>query len=663
MGFVILFSAYEGGRILNTRPNSFHLWRQTDCLSLTANYAAGRSFLEPEIHARIADEGTSGNSAGEFPLLYWSMGQLWKLIGPSEFAYRLFGILLHFLATWALFKAMQRLLENGFWAASSALLLFTSPVIVYYSPGFLTDVPAFDLAIIGWYFIVRHAQEQRRRWWALAMVCFALAALLKVTAGMSLLALAGMFALVLLLPGASAAYRRIFPSIGFGWFTIAAAVASILAWYVYADGYNDLHNGRYTFNSVWPLWDMTEEEIDRAWTFGKRILVFQVFDTSVWLALLLAFTVLAVNVRSVPWPVTVLNLTLLIGVVIYTILWFHALEGHDYYFINPMIALLVLWVSFLWWLRTHRMDLFRAQWIKVLFLVLLCYNGAYAANNMRMRYTVFEGVDPDRVLPTYHEHELPLWSADDYYHLRSALDMGPALDSLGVAKDALVIYLDDQSINGSLYLMGRKGWTNYGNDWSDPATFNTLISRGARYLIFSDPKWWNDPVVEPLLRERIGTHAWANVFDLNTSRELSDTVIIWSEHGAANISSYRVDTSGCDVKGSGLCLSRSEYPFEIKGLPLHDNEVLRSVLHVSGVSVGPSMNGIPEWKFQLGQNDGRDQVSLLEHAIRPGAFDFQWTIHRDRRSVSNTLFIWNRTGEQIRIKDLEVRVIQYRKTE
>ena len=86
LGFLLMFSIYEGGRVLHTRPAPCHLWRQTDCLSLTENYRSGRPFLEPEIHARIADGGTTGNSAGEFPLVYWAIGQVWKVTGPSDSA-------------------------------------------------------------------------------------------------------------------------------------------------------------------------------------------------------------------------------------------------------------------------------------------------------------------------------------------------------------------------------------------------------------------------------------------------------------------------------------------------------------------------------------------------------------------------------------------------
>ena len=658
IGFLLMFAAYEGGRVLNTRPAPYHLWRQTDCLSITANYQSGRNFLEPEIHARIADDGFSGNSAGEFPLIYWAMGQVWKITGQSEFAYRLFGVLLHFLATLAFFHALRRLLQSDFWALTTALLLFTSPVIVYYSVGFLTDVPAFDLVIIGWYFVVRFAQEQRRRWWAWAMACFALAALLKVSAGISLVAILALLVLATVAPKAFGKHRTLLPPAGFAWAAVAMALLAILAWYVYAEGYNTQHNGRYTFNSIWPIWEMSPDEVHRAWTFGKQILVFQIFDTTVWVVLGVALLALLANVRRLPWPVALLNALLLVGVVAYTLLWFHAMDSHDYYFINPMIMLMVLWSTFLWWLRRHHPNLFHATWLKVVFTLLLLFNVAYAANNMQMRYTVFAPVDTSKILPIYHEHELLFWSATDYYGIRSALDMGPALDSLGIGRGALVIFLDDITINGSLYLMGRKGFTNYGHDWSDPATFERLIERGARYLMFADERWLQDPVVKPYLGRPVAQHGWVRIYDLYKGPEIEESIGLLDAGGPLQTSlKARADTIPCaDIGLATWCFGGGEYPLVMDELPAYDKGVLRTEVVVQGAFHMDEALPADESYFILAENNAKGQISNVGKRLVEGPFEFRWMLLRHPYKVRNKLFLWNRSGKRFSIEGLRVQV-------
>jgi hypothetical protein len=658
LGFLLMFAAYEGGRVLNTRPYPYHLWRQADCLSLTANYQSGRSFIEPEIHARIAEDGLSGNSAGEFPLIYWAMGQVWRVTGQSEFAYRLFGILLHFVATLAFFHALRRVLQSDFWALCTALLLFTSPVIVYYSLGFLTDVPALDLVLIGWYYVVRHAQEQRKRWWVWAMACFALATLLKVSAGISLVAIMALLALATVAPASFGNHRKLLPSAGFAWAAVAGALLAIIAWYWYAESYNSRYNGRYTFNSIWPIWEMTPEEVDRAWTFGKQILVFQVFDTTVWVVLCAALIALIINVRRLPWPVAMLNALLLVGVIAYTFLWFHALDGHDYYFINPLIMLLVLWSTFLWWLRRDHPTLFHAPWLKLLFTLLLLFNVAYAANNMQMRYTVFAPIDTTKILPIYHEHELPFWSAMDYYGVRSALDMEPTLDELGIPPDALVIYLDDISINGALYLMGRKGFTNYGHDWSDPGTFERLIERGASYLIFSEAHWLEDPVLQPYLERPLGRHGWAYIFDLrDLPQELEAAVVLEFGRPVDPPTAARLDTIPCaSAKKTIRCFTNAEFPLEIDGLPTWSAGVQKAYVRVTGAFQMDGASAADEVYLVLTEDDATGPISNTARPLVNGQFDLQWPLFLPAETVRTKLYLWNRSGKTFTLDGLRVEV-------
>ncbi len=658
VGFVLMFAAYEGGRVLHTRPAPYHLWRQTDCLSITANYQAGRKFLEPEIHARIADDGHGGSSAGEFPLIYWAMGQVWKITGQSEFAYRLFGILLHFMATWAFFLTLRRLLESNFWALTTALLLFTSPVIVYYSMGFLTDVPAFDLVLIAWYFVVRHAQEQRRRWWVCAMGFFALAALLKVSAGISLVAIVALLCLATLAPGSFGAYRRLLPGTRVAWITVALALLAITAWYWYAEGYNARHNGRYTFNSVWPIWEMTPDEVDRAWTWAKQILVFQVFDTTVWVALAVALLALLAHVRKLPWPVVLLNALLLVGVVVYTILWFHALDGHDYYFINPLIALLVLWSTFLWWLHHDHPRLFHARWLKVAFTLLLLFNVAYAANNMQMRYTVFGPVDTSKILPIYHKHELPFWSAMDYYGVRSTLDMGPTLDELGIPPDALMIYLDDSSINGSLYLMGRKGFTSYGYDWSDPSTYERVLDRGAEFLVFAEERWLEDPVLQPYLERPMARHAGAYIFDLrNIPGRREEVIVLEFGENLAPPTTLRMDTLHCTiVHASGWCFAGSEFPLEVDRLPAWSSGIQKAQVRIKGEFHMEGASTTDEVFLVLAEDDANGPVSNVARPLANGKFDLHWSLFLRSEAVRTKLYLWNLSGKPFSMEGLSLEV-------
>jgi hypothetical protein len=531
IGFLTFSAIYEYGRVLHLRPLPMHIWRQADCLSLTWNYYTGEAtFLKPVIHGQIADGGESGLSAGEFPLLYWAMGQVWKVIGPSEFAYRLFGLLFHFVASYMLFLTLRRLLRSDFWAIGITLLLFTSPVLLYYGVSFLTDVPAFDLALMGWYFFVRHAEEGKRRWWILSTACFALATLLKVTAGMSFVAIIGLYLLFTVRPAWFRSIPKVFPSRVFGWAVIAISLAGIAAWYIHAEQFNTYHAGRYTFNNLWPIWEMTPDEIDRAVTFAKRILLFQIFDTSVLLLIGFTIILLIVHVRELPIPVALLNGLLLLGAIAYTLCWFHAVDGHDYYFINPMISWLVPLVSWLWLLRKRYPDIFHARWLRIGFLLLLCYNVAYARTNLIMRSNPNSLVEDKNLLPTYHRYELELWNNLANPVQNRFQTIAPYLRSIGVQPGDKVISPDDITINASLYFMQQPGFTLYGLDLDDPETYDSLIHFGAKYMVFADEKWWGKEHLRAYFTKPIGRQNGLWILDLTDRPSRKDILLDYHQH-------------------------------------------------------------------------------------------------------------------------------------
>src|SRR5687768_15134922 len=85
----LIFAGFYYDSVLEKGPLNDHLWRQTDCLSMTRYYARGADFFEPEVNIQLGDKYTTGKTAGEFPILYYSIGKLWKVSGESYFTYRL----------------------------------------------------------------------------------------------------------------------------------------------------------------------------------------------------------------------------------------------------------------------------------------------------------------------------------------------------------------------------------------------------------------------------------------------------------------------------------------------------------------------------------------------------------------------------------------------
>ena len=69
---------------------------------------------------------------------------------------------------------------------------------------------------------------------------------------------------------------------------------------------------------------------------------------------------------------------------------------------------------------------------------------------------------------------------------KALITIEPLFKKLGIGKDDKVISIPDPSINGTLYYMNRKGYTDFGSDFSNADGFYQRIEDGAKYLIVND---------------------------------------------------------------------------------------------------------------------------------------------------------------------------------
>lgn len=660
LAFLGMCCAYESGRVLHLRPQPHHLWRQTDCIALAWNYYdTTTNLFEPAIHNQFADDFTNGKTAGEFPILYWLVGMLWRITGPSEFGYRLIELLLHFAGTLALFASLRRIVDDAFWAGCAALLFYASPVLVYFGISFLTDVPAFDLALIGWWHMTRYAQDRGLKWWIRAVFFFALGMSIKVTAGMSLVALTAVLAFSTLLRARPKGRWSPFEGNWKEWTILAVGYLLVYGWYAYAAAYNNKHGAKYTFNDLWPIWSLTAQEREWAWRTGCDIVVFQVFDTSVWILMGVAFIALATNVRRLPWQVGLLVVTLLLGSVLYTLLWFAALNNHDYYFINPMITLVVLLAGFLWLLARHYPDLLLARWSRWAMLALLVFNVAYTAQNMAMRYDTSGQMSARKLWPLYHEQELSYWNSLGFWGMDDLETIEPRLRAMGVRAEDKVIFLDDGAINSSLVLMGNRGWTSFGHDIMAPGRIDALIAKGARYLLFTRAEWLDDQRLAAYINRPVGQVGSVYIFDLRPGTDnVQGTVVFDQAQGRPSTLQHRLDTVACGAGSGTWCFNGSEFPFEMDGLPTYGPGTNCAVVLVQGTI---DWSNDPEEGPQLliGEDDATHQLALWSKPLGEGHFSLRFSLPQRPEGVRNKLFMTNKSGQRFTMRGLRVEVFTY----
>lgn len=497
--------AYSYHQSTTYRPQSVHAWRQADCASITMNYYQDdMNPLHPQVHNLTSDGGTTGYAAtSEMPILYYFSAVLYKLFGPHEFIIRFLNLLIFFLGLFYLFKTVNLLLDNKFWAFLVPLLMFTSPVLVYYGNNFLTNVSALSFAFIANYHFVRYVKSQKIASLLKMLFFFLLAGIFKLPALMSLFAIAGYLVFDLVFGKRREDGQKIRHKWHF--FTgLALILLAIGAWVIYAHRFNTMHECYYFSTTVFPLWKMSGSEIreliSHVWTHWRTAY----FHDSLHIVFLIATCYTLWNIRKLSRMHLALMIFLVLQFFVFVVLQFQTFYNHDYYTINLNILPLFFLVSALYFLKQQKPDFFAGSLLRIVFSVLLVLNVYHAANQQKFRFNAW----PNK-----------------YYQLKEEIyRIEPYLRDLGISYQDKVIFIPDGS-NVSLYLMNQHGWTQYQDarfNRAEPIRYNQdkdgiqkSIQRGAKYLIVNNPADLETyAYVKPFARHLVGKYQSVLIFDL-----------------------------------------------------------------------------------------------------------------------------------------------------
>lgn len=510
--FVFMAVSYYDS-VLDKEPLNTHTWRQTDCLSLTRNYAEGNGLLEPEMDILLADEYTTGKTAGEFPILYYTVGKIWAMTGESVLIYRIFYLMILFVALYCLFQSLRLLLGSEFWSIGIALALFTSPVFVNYGVSFLTDVPAFCFVLIALHSLHLYVLRRKYPWFFMAMLFFALGGLIKVSSLILFVLVLFIFSLEFILKFKSLGKSFLFQRTGKEVAGFSLVFASLLGWYLYSDYYNNLHGFKYTFNNIYPLWDSSIWEPEKLYAGMKNFTSHIFFSRVMIYALLILFFInLFTRVKSLSVFGYFSNLLVMLGIIFYFILWGPLLENHDYYFVAILAIYPAVILPFIYRIKRDFPELIQSKLTKVGFAVFFIFNFIYCLQVTQLKTTAQNGL----FLAVGNHHlvnEMTWFNWDITNNHHAYKRMQPYLKEVGVQEEDLVISLPDPTFNETLYLMDRRGWTNFKN-LSSKEEIDYLISKGAKYLIIED-SYLNAAHVQPFLDKKVGTYHHIHIFSLD----------------------------------------------------------------------------------------------------------------------------------------------------
>jgi hypothetical protein len=489
--FIGLCWFYNYGETFFQPPQSVHIWRQTNGLSITQMYFDyNLNFFRPEIQNQMSDEGLSGKTAGELPVIYFAMAKIWLVIGKSEWSFRLFQLLILFSGLFLLFRMLIPLTGNAIRAGFISMLLFTSPMFVFFGPNFLPDAPALAFTFVAWFFLYRFTEKRKYLSLWLSAVFFFLAIGLKITTGTSFIAI-GLWCI--LEKFFVKDEKRVFNFKLKHFLPFIVSALLIAAWNYYVNYYDALHKADFSFRGIWPIWNMAPGQYARIIDVLDKIYFKEFFSPPLQYATVLVWIFMLIKIKKVSPFFRFLLIIMPLGFAAILALWFQVLEGHDYYLITQMQVLVMVWAIFFIYLKDKKI------WNNPVAYVILLVVFYLLANDAAFR----------------HKERYVGWMNEGYkLHMEALTEIAPYFEKWNIKPDDKVISVPDNSINASLYYMNRKGYTDFGSDFTQEATFRRRIYQGANYLVVNDTNILEQPVIQMFTHTFVGQYRNIRVYSL-----------------------------------------------------------------------------------------------------------------------------------------------------
>lgn len=489
-------------------PYSRHQWRQADCLSITQHYYQDNlPFLEPEIHWR--GEGQTGKTISEFPIIYYSVAKIWQVTGKHYWIYRGISFLIMAIGLFYLKKLAQRFLKDDFWSVFIPLLLFSSPILAYYSNSFMMNSNALALALIGAYHFYRHRTERSYKHLVYACLLFLFAGLLKITALLLFFGIGAIFLYEMLVKERSLKER---------WKELppyAVTLVLILAWYSYAGRYN-ANNMSYVFlQGLLPIWDLGWDDIYSNWKLLHSDLKPAYFNVPALSLLGIIFIGLIINFKQANRYFLALSVLITIGIIGYILLFFQVFNVHEYYLTNLLIFIPLISLLFLDFLRNHYETIFQSRTVKITASIALLFLIYSAAVQTVVKYDIEKDWAKNSFILDKEEVAYWEWYHWDYGNTFKELEtIEPVFEKAGVKLTDKVISFPDGSINISLYLMNRNGYNDYGHTNTRAEQVEKAKKWGAKYLVINNLELLKDESLKLYFDDKVGGTAHVLIFKL-----------------------------------------------------------------------------------------------------------------------------------------------------
>jgi len=473
--FIVISVGFNYHEIMFKRPQGVHVWRQTDCASMALNYhQKDLPLLHPRMHFKLNDKS---EALGEFPIMYYCVGKLYSIFGYHEFIYRFLWYFIAFIGSFCLFRLAYLMLNLPIESLFIGLMLFVSPVVAFYAIGFISDPIALFIIPVSLYLLHRAFVKDNYGYFLTATMVIALAGILRISSLIIPMAIFGTYFLFSILNKKWKNSLLVFLGLTF-------ILLVNFAWYDYAIRFNASNDTGYFLMRIVPFWELGESEKSNLFKILTEDRLPEIYNNFM-LLLTAVLTIMALLKRRLDIWISTFVFTAIAGLVFYSLLFFQQFRYHDYYMVNAVIIIPLLFIVAFQGIKDLHLRHNLSFTIKIVFVIIMIRNTVLAANFVKRRY-----IKPE----------------NEFYISRGYGTIEPYLKEIGVEMEDYVISIPDASPNTTLYLMNRQGWSNLYHDPMQAENIEMYKKMGAKYLIIGDKEILKDSLLSPYLKRPIGQY-------------------------------------------------------------------------------------------------------------------------------------------------------------
>jgi hypothetical protein len=367
-------------------------------------------------------------------------------------------------------------------------------MLVYYANNFLMNVPDFSIALVALYYFYLFYKYSVNKYLYISILFYSLAGLIKIPALTSFVAIIGLLLFEQL--EIVKTEKKIFFDLKRQFPALLLVIILVGSWYLYAAYYNEQYNSGMFLIGILPIWmdDVARikhiiDNIQILWVDSYQSIAIQVIA-------IIMFVFIIVLKKYNQKHLWLISIFLSFGFISYIVLWFDVFDNHDYYLINQLIFMISIFITFFFAVKQYSLKIFNSAIFRLSLSILLIINIVHCKKVIKLRY-----------------NDWP-----NQYHLnvtKSLETITPYLRSIGIKYKDTVLFIQDPSLNISLYLMEQKGYTNFASRLKDSLFIREKIKLGAKYLFVNDSAYIKANYLKPFLKNKVGAYQNIHIYKLS----------------------------------------------------------------------------------------------------------------------------------------------------